>query len=743
MGNVQAGNLNTELAGVLSFGFSGIGLIVGATSLIISWHTYRADRAEHAASITPASIANELVSVLRTQWEAEARVRRLNDPYPLPVSWRPAEAGLVEDWELLCRQAVRAGSQPAMARTPAALAGTNAEITEVFTQRAPGQRLLVLGEPGAGKTMLLLTLLLGLLDQRQPGGPVPVIFPLASFNPTRQDLQAWIRERLEADYPGLRAPAPVPHSRASLAAVLLRERLVLPLLDGFDELPENLRPQALHAVNEALPPGHAFVLAGRSNEYRAALHPTIGVPVRLTGTAAIHLVPVTASVAAAYLERDAGGSGTASAERWRSVIAQLCIPDSTLAQVLATPLMLFLARTIYNPRPGETTVALPDPADLCDRQRVPSPSGLRAHLLDAFLPAAYRPHPRHPCPWDADRAQRAFTSLAAHLTDNLGGTTDIAWWQLRHATARWQHLLVTSVVTAGVALASPLLLLGVIAAGVVSKPSDFTLWSAWAIVTTGILEWLPLVPQALGIYECQTSCGLSDVEAALVVMSILAVLVNLAASFGVHRFPARRISWALSPRWLFLSLTLGTLAGGFAGVVDSDLAGTGWGATTMAAVLIFGTVRSAPADFSARPHPARLLTDDRRTALAVALLVCLSAFVIAPSIFVGATYLDGSSFDQPFYTLLVFGFLGGTIGLPVGVALALHHTAWGPYTVTRCHRARRWSLPFDTVAFLQDAHEHRGVLRQVGAVYQFRHLELQQRLAHHARTEGGLPASSG
>lgn len=33
------------------------------------------------------------------------------------------------------------------------------------------------------------------------------------------------------------------------------------------------------------------------------------------------------------------------------------------------------------------------------------------------------------------------------------------------------------------------------------------------------------------------------------------------------------------------------------------------------------------------------------------------------------------------------------------------------------------------MTFLQDAREHRGVLRQAGAVYEFRHLDLQRHLA--------------
>jgi hypothetical protein len=37
-------------------------------------------------------------------------------------------------------------------------------------------------------------------------------------------------------------------------------------------------------------------------------------------------------------------------------------------------------------------------------------------------------------------------------------------------------------------------------------------------------------------------------------------------------------------------------------------------------------------------------------------------------------------------------------------------------------------LPWPPMAFLADAHQ-RGVLRQAGAAYQLRHLELQRRLA--------------
>ena len=72
------------------------------------------------------------------------------------------------------------------------------------------------------------------------------------------------------------------------------------------------------------------------------------------------------------------------------------------------------------------------------------------------------------------------------------------------------------------------------------------------------------------------------------------------------------------------------------------------------------------------------------------------------------------------------------IGLGLGLVLTLSITslevAWPSYSVARCWLALRHKLPWRMMAFLSDAH-HRGVLRQVGSVYQFRHIELQHRLA--------------
>ncbi|WP_436988374.1 NACHT domain-containing protein [Streptomyces sp. enrichment culture] len=65
----------------------------------------------------------------------------------------------------------------------------------MFAQRVPTRRLVVLGEPGSGKTMLLVRLLQDLDAQRIDGGPVPALFSLASRDPRPRAPQGGFRFR--------------------------------------------------------------------------------------------------------------------------------------------------------------------------------------------------------------------------------------------------------------------------------------------------------------------------------------------------------------------------------------------------------------------------------------------------------------------------------------------------------------------------------------------------------------------
>lgn len=77
---------------------------------------------------------------------------------------------------------------------------TDQSIGEVFDKT--GHSLLILGEPGAGKTILLLTLARELLDrcQKQAGMALPVVFNLSSWSHSTKTLSAWLADELSAKY---------------------------------------------------------------------------------------------------------------------------------------------------------------------------------------------------------------------------------------------------------------------------------------------------------------------------------------------------------------------------------------------------------------------------------------------------------------------------------------------------------------------------------------------------------------
>ncbi len=85
------------------------------------------------------------------------------------------------------------------------LAGDGNDFGDIL-DRVPTGRLVVLGHKGAGKTILLMRLILDLITRRKPGDPVPILLPLASWNPAEQDLQSWMIRWLKTERPGLAWP---------------------------------------------------------------------------------------------------------------------------------------------------------------------------------------------------------------------------------------------------------------------------------------------------------------------------------------------------------------------------------------------------------------------------------------------------------------------------------------------------------------------------------------------------------
>ena len=230
---------------------------------------------------------------------------------------------------------------------------------------------------------------------------------LASWDPVSQDLHGWLGATLITDYPDLAAAPPPGSAGDNRFEALLEARLILPILDGLDEIPESARPLAITRINKELKPGEQVVVTCRTEQYRAAVSPQDGQGAVLRA-AAVQLSTLEFGEVASYLREDAG---PAAKGRWDFL--DTLSAESPARQALATPLMAGLARAIYNPRPDERARDLRHPAELCD---FADRAAVEAHLFDAFIPAAYRHDPAGR--WKAQDAERWLVFLARHLERN-------------------------------------------------------------------------------------------------------------------------------------------------------------------------------------------------------------------------------------------------------------------------------------------------------------------------------------
>src|SRR5262245_9362309 len=122
---------------------------------------------------TLADAAEQLAHAAAARWRREEEQRQVQDPFPLPVRWRPAPEELTDHWGNIRRRPDRLPDGDADG--PLDLGGQLAEIVDVY-RRIPSGRLVLLGRSGSGKTILTLRFVLDYLASRSRVDPVPVIF---------------------------------------------------------------------------------------------------------------------------------------------------------------------------------------------------------------------------------------------------------------------------------------------------------------------------------------------------------------------------------------------------------------------------------------------------------------------------------------------------------------------------------------------------------------------------------------
>lgn len=180
------------------------------------------------------------------------------------------------------------------------------------------ESMLILGEPGSGKTTVLLELTNVLLQRAtdDPQYPIPVIFNLASWAKDRLPFQDWLVEELNAKY------------QVPLAVALdwVRQNQLALLLDGLDEVASPYRNECVSAIKAYRQHHHKtpMVVCSRIQDYAQLSQ-------RLDLAGALIIQPFRDEQIAAYV--DSLGSG---AEAMRALLAR----DKHLRKLARTPLML-------------------------------------------------------------------------------------------------------------------------------------------------------------------------------------------------------------------------------------------------------------------------------------------------------------------------------------------------------------------------------------------------------------------
>ncbi len=209
-------------------------------------------------------------------------------------------------------------------------------ISELFDDE--GGALLILGEPGSGKTTTLFTLAAEKLERAKVDGayPLPIILNLAGWN--QQPFKDWVTQEIKEKYRILE----------SVVSDWLDGNHLLLLCDGLDELPLEQQPGCVEAINQFR---EAQGLTPIAVSARKADYETLPTPLNLNG--AILLQPLDKNQIDRFLNDQFAGLSALLAKRPK------------LQKMAQSPLLLSLLKAVAANKPADQLSAIADqPAEL-------------------------------------------------------------------------------------------------------------------------------------------------------------------------------------------------------------------------------------------------------------------------------------------------------------------------------------------------------------------------------------------
>ncbi|OCQ94784.1 NTPase (NACHT family) [Nostoc sp. MBR 210] len=214
----------------------------------------------------------------------------------------------------------------------------NKLLIEIFDRDDIQGKLLILGAPGAGKT----TALLGLAEQlvwgarQNPKTVIPVLFELSTWRDDNQSIEQWLIEQLYELHGG--------DPKYKIYEGWLEQRVLLPLLDGLDELGLERQKKCTIKLNEFARHYPHVVVCCRIKEFEA-------VNLKLNNLrGAVSLQPLSNSQIQDYLH------SLNRSELWSVIegnpnLRNLLEPTSDKEPgLLRVPLFIKLVVDVYNPQ---------------------------------------------------------------------------------------------------------------------------------------------------------------------------------------------------------------------------------------------------------------------------------------------------------------------------------------------------------------------------------------------------------
>ncbi|MDJ0732271.1 MAG: NACHT domain-containing protein, partial [Crocosphaera sp.] len=225
------------------------------------------------------------------------------------------------------------------------------DATEFFEQLGDGRTLLILGEPGSGKTITLLRLAQQLIERAEENVSklIPVVFNLSSWEGKQQKIADWLVEELWSKY--------------QVAKVIsedwvTNQQLIL-LLDGLDEVKKERQEDCVKAINKFIQ-DHGqteIVVCSRIQEYEA-----ISTNLKLRGAIFIHAL--TPEQINQYLDQ---------VGQPMEAVKTLLKEDIVLQELAKSPLTLSVMTLAYG---GKKVEKLSEISSLEEQ---------RKHLFDAYI----------------------------------------------------------------------------------------------------------------------------------------------------------------------------------------------------------------------------------------------------------------------------------------------------------------------------------------------------------------------